>query len=133
MLVSYRPLARSALRKARHRAYSVGELTDQSFPVSKYCCDAHERFSEAFAATSNCFQLRMEIPRALQDYLGSGADDAAPCILTIVDGPMRTRSGLQREDDDDGAAPAEDVVTLAICSIRNSRGGWRRWASRACG
>ena len=75
----------------------------------------------------------MEIPRALQDYLGSGADDAAPCILTIVDGPMRTRSGLQREDDDDGAAPAEDVVTLAICSIRNSRGGWRRKASRACG
>ena len=49
----------------------------------------------------------MEIPRALQDYLGSGADDAAPCILTTVDGPMRTRSGLQREDDDDGAAPAE--------------------------
>ena len=64
-------------------------------------------FFKAFAATSNCFQLRMEIPRALQDYLGSGADDAAPCILTIVDGPMRTRSGLQREDDDDGAAPAE--------------------------
>ena len=113
MLVSYRPLARSALRKARHRAYSVGELTDQSFPVSKYCCDAHERFSKAFAATSNCFQLRMEIPRALQDYLGSGADDAAPCILTIVDGPMRTRSGLQREDDDDGAAPAEDVVVAS--------------------
>ena len=52
----------------------------------------------------------MEIPRALQDYLGSGADDAAPCILTTVDGPMRTRSGLQREDDDDGAAPADEAV-----------------------
>ena len=113
MLVSYRPLARSALRKARHRAYSVGELTDQSFPVSKYCCDAHERFSEAFAATSNCFQLRMEIPRALQDYLGSGSDDAAPCILRTVDGPVRTRAGgtrsvLQREDEDDG--PADEAV-----------------------
>ena len=57
MLVSYRPLAHEALRKARHRAYGVGELTDQSFPVSKYCCDAHERFFKAFAATSNCFQL----------------------------------------------------------------------------
>ena len=57
----------------------------------------------------------MEIPRALQDYLGSGADDAAPCILTTVDGPVCTRSGgtrpvLQREDDD-GAAPADDAVS----------------------
>ena len=55
----------------------------------------------------------MEIPRALQDYRGSGADDAAPCILRTVDGPVRTRAGgtrsvLQREDDDDG--PAEEAV-----------------------
>ena len=57
----------------------------------------------------------MEIPRALQDYLGSGSDDAAPCILATLDGPIRTRAGgtrsvLQREDDDDGAAPADEAV-----------------------
>ena len=55
----------------------------------------------------------MEIPRALQDYLGSGSDDAAPCILRTVDGPIRTRAGgtrsvLQREDEDDG--PADEAV-----------------------
>ena len=53
----------------------------------------------------------MEVPRSLQDFLGSGADDAAPCILTTVDGPIRTRSGgtvLQREDDDGG--PADEAV-----------------------
>jgi len=38
----------------------------------------------------------MEIPRALQDFLGSGAGDAAPCILATVDGPVRTRSGGTR-------------------------------------
>ena len=56
----------------------------------------------------------MEVPRNLQDFLGSGADDAAPCILTTVDGPVCTRSGgtrpvLQREDDD-GAAPADEAA-----------------------
>ena len=53
----------------------------------------------------------MNVPRSLQDFLGSGADDAAPCILTTVDGPIRTRSGgtvLQREDDDGG--PADEAV-----------------------
>ena len=51
----------------------------------------------------------MDIPRSLQDFLGSGAGDSAPC--TIIDGPVRTRSGgtvLQREDDDDG--PADEAV-----------------------
>ncbi len=51
----------------------------------------------------------MEVPRSLQDFLGSGAGDSAPC--TIIDGPVRTRSGgtvLQREDDDDG--PADEAV-----------------------
>ena len=33
----------------------------------------------------------MDIPRSLQDFLGSGAGDSAPC--TIIDGPIRTRSG----------------------------------------
>ena len=54
----------------------------------------------------------------MQDFLGSGADDAAPCILTTVDGPVCTRSGgtrpvLQREDDD-GAAPADDAPVPAL-------------------
>ena len=51
----------------------------------------------------------MDIPRSLQDFLGSGAGDSAPC--TIIDGPVRTRSGgtvLQREDDDGG--PADEAV-----------------------
>ena len=61
----------------------------------------------------------MEIPRALQDYLGSGAGDAAPCILTTVDGPVRTRSDgtrsdLQREDDDDGAAQGWATTTVDV-------------------
>ena len=65
----------------------------------------------------------MEIPRALQDYLGSGADDAAPCILITVDGPIRTRTGgtrknLQREDDDDG--PALEPLTPSTRSLNSS-------------
>ena len=71
----------------------------------------------------------MEIPRALQDYLGSGADDAAPCILTTVDGPVRTRAGgarpvLQREDDDDGAA--DEAVNQAGKSARRLFLKWIR-------
>ena len=70
----------------------------------------------------------MEIPRALQDYLGSGADDAAPCILTTVDGPVRTRAGgarpvLQREDDDDGAAPADEAVNHVRRRLPRARRG----------
>ena len=57
----------------------------------------------------------MEIPRALQDYLGSGAGDAAPCILTTVDGPVRTRAGgtVRSVLDDDGdAVNHEDEAPL---------------------
>ena len=56
----------------------------------------------------------MEVPRSLQDFLGSGADDAAPCILTTFDGPVRTRSGgtrpVSQREDDDGAAPADEAA-----------------------
>ena len=88
MLVSYRPLAHEALRKARHRAYGVGELTDQSFPVSKYCCDAHERFSKAFAATHLWTNSRVLIGMFKNDMFYCTPDKPCGCANHISVRPV---------------------------------------------